>query len=171
MRTLIYLALLLLATGTALLFGKREEKLLALILLIGNFGSAAIEVSGLPHAFSTLSLLYFCFDGLLAGALCLLAIGRPTWLTIVIAAWQVNGTLAHLVKMEVPDTVAISYAVLLKFWGWPMLIALLMARICPPLKSRLTSRHWPFTSKVQAAALIPRARPPRFSKNSEASVN
>jgi hypothetical protein len=148
MRILIYLALLLVATGTALRFGKREEKLAALILLVGNFGSVAIEVLGSPHAFSTPSLVYFCFDALLAGALCLLAVRRPAWLTITVAAWQINGTLAHLVKMAVPDTVAISYAVLLKFWGWPMVIALLMARFVPQMQTRLRSRHWPFTSKV-----------------------
>jgi hypothetical protein len=170
MRVLIYVTLLLVATGAALIFGKREEKATAAVLLAGNLGSALIEHLFSSHAFLTLSLAYFSFDALLAVALCGLAVRWPTWLAILIAAWQVNGTLAHLVKMAVPETVAISYAVLLKFWAWPMVLVLLAARIRPALRSPLRAARWPHIWRAPTGSTIRRSRPRRYSTSSEASA-
>jgi hypothetical protein len=142
MRVELYVLLLGAATGSALLFGTKGEKWLAGTILGGNLLTFVIERL-VGETFAAVSFGYLALDALLAAILCLIAVKFPTWVAILVAAFQVNGTLGHLVKLLAVDTIPFSYAFLLKFWAWPMVMALLAARGFPSMRGALLARNWP----------------------------
>lgn len=145
MRVEIYMSLLLVATGSALLFGTRGERWLGATILGGNLLTLVIEQT-LGSAFGSVSLLYLLLDWALAAALCAIAVRFPTWVAVCVSAFQVNGALGHLVKLLAVHTIPFSYAFLLKVWAWPMVLTLLAARFLPSLRQTLAARDWPTLS-------------------------
>jgi len=142
MRVEIYLLLLVVATGSAIIFGTRGERWIGATILGGNLMTILIE-RVFAETFASVSLGYLALDALLAGILCAVAMRFPTWVAICVAAFQVNGTLGHLVKLLAVGTIPFSYAFLLKVWAWPMVLALLAARWVPSMRAVLLARHWP----------------------------
>lgn len=142
MRVEIYLLLLLTATGSSILFGTRGERLIGATVLAGNLLTIMLERI-LSQGFAVVSLGYLTLDAMLAAILCAIAVRHPSWVAICVAAFQVNGTLGHLVKLVALGTIPFSYAFLLKFWAWPMVLSLLAARAIPSMRSVLLARHWP----------------------------
>jgi hypothetical protein len=141
-RVEIYLALVVLATGSALLFGTRGERLIGATILVGNLLTVLIE--RLPgESFSSVSIGYLVLDAALAAILCTIAVRYPSWVAICVSSFQINGTLGHLVKLFAAHTIPFSYAFLLKFWAWPMILALLAGRWLPAMHGLLISRNWP----------------------------
>ena len=142
MRVEIYLGLLGLAVGSALLFGTRGEKWIGGTLLAGNLLTVLVERFA-GETFVSVFLGYLALDAILAGLLCAIAVRFPSWVAILVAAFQINGTLGHLVKLLAADTIPFSYAFLLKVWAWPMVLTLLAARAFPPMRETLLARDWP----------------------------
>ena len=75
--------------------------------------------------------------------LCTIAVFYPTWVSVLVSAFQINGVFGHLVKIVAPNTIPFSYAFLLRVWAWPMVIAMLSGRFFPGLSRTLTRRNWP----------------------------
>ncbi|HEV2594604.1 MAG TPA: hypothetical protein VGU01_05325 [Sphingomicrobium sp.] len=142
MRVEIYLLMLVLATGSALLFGTRGERWLGATVLGGNVFTVLLE-RYLGETFASVSLGYLALDAVLAVILCLIAIRFPSWVSICVSAFQINGTLGHLVKLLAHGTIPFSYAFLLKFWAWPMLLVLLAGRWLPAMHTPLLARDFP----------------------------
>jgi len=149
MRVATYLVLLVLAAGSALLFGTREEKWVGATMLAGNLLTMALE-HAVGEKFASVFPLYFALDACLAVVLCIIAVRFPCWVAICVAALQVNGTLGHLVKLVAIDTIPFSYAFLLRVWAWPMVLALLAARFAPSMRSTLMARDWPLYERQSA---------------------
>ena len=137
MRVLIYVLLLVCATGLALFRGTPGERWVAATVLTGNLLSFLVEHT-LARSFGSVSLTYLWLDIGLAGLLCFIAVKHPCWVTILVAAFQINGSLGHLVKLLAPGTIAFSYAFLLRVWAWPMVISMLVGRAVPKLHRVLT---------------------------------
>ena len=142
MRVEIYFFLLALATGSALLFGNKGERFIAATVLGGNLMTLVIErVFG--EGFAAFHSGYLLLDAGLAVLLCLIAVKYPSWLAILVAAFQINGTLAHLVKLLAFEVIPFSYSFLLKVWAWPMVLTMLAARTARSMSAPLLARNWP----------------------------
>lgn len=142
MRVEIYFLLLVLAAGSAILCGTRGEKWIGATVLVGNLLTLAVERM-LGGAFASVAFGYLALDAALATILCVIAVRHPSWVAICVAAFQINGTLGHLVRLLATQTIPFSYAFLLKFWAWPMVLVLLASRMLPPMHDRLLARNWP----------------------------
>lgn len=142
MRVEIYLLLLLVATGSSIVFGTRGERWLGITILGGNMLTVLVEHL-LGGTFASVSYLYLALDSLLAAILCAIAVRFPSWVAICVAAFQVNGALGHLVKLLAMQTIPFSYAFLLKVWAWPMVLVLLAGRWLPSMQAILLARDWP----------------------------
>jgi hypothetical protein len=142
MRVEVYLVLLVLATGSALCLGTRGEKWVGATVLSGNALSFAFERL-FGTAFSSVPFAYLGLDAGLAVLLCAVAVRYPSWVAICVSAFQINGTLGHLVKLVAPHTIPFSYAFLLKVWAWPMVLAVLLGRGLPHMRAILKARDWP----------------------------
>lgn len=139
MRVLAYFLLLFCATGSALLRGTKGERWIGATVLAGNLLSFFLEHM-LSSSFGSVSLIYLILDAGLAIMLCFIAVRYPSWVAILVSAFQINGTLGHIVKLVAPHTIPFSYAFLLKFWAWLMVAAMLTGRAIPQLHRILTSR-------------------------------
>jgi hypothetical protein len=116
--------------------------------LAGNLLTFVLERT-LGAAFSSVIYGYLALDAALAAILCMIAVRHPSWVAICVAAFQVNGTLGHLVRLLATQTIPFSYAFLLKVWAWPMVFVLLASRMLPTMHSRLLARNWPpFTRRA-----------------------
>jgi hypothetical protein len=142
MRLAVYLVLLLLATGSALRLGTRGERWIGATVLSGNALTFAFERL-FGTAFSSVPFAYLGLDAGLAALLCAVAVRYPSWVAICVSAFQINGTLGHLVKLFAPQTIPFSYAFLLKFWAWPMVLTVLLGRGVPRMRAILRAREWP----------------------------
>lgn len=142
MRVELYLTLLFLATVESLWLGTRGEKWVGGTVLAGNVLTIGIE-HALGKAFLSVSFGYLALDAILAAILCTIAVKHPSWVSICVSAFQINGTLGHLVKLLAPHTIPFSYAFLLKFWAWPMVLAMLVGRCIPRLHQTLRTANWP----------------------------
>jgi hypothetical protein len=144
MRVAAYLLLLVLAAGSALLFGSRGEKWVAATVLAGNLLTLVLE-RAVGETFASVFPLYLALDASLAILLCAIAVRYPSWVAICVAACQVNGTLGHFDKLFAVDTIPFSYAFLLRVWAWPMVLAILAARIFPSMRATLMAKDWPLS--------------------------
>jgi hypothetical protein len=146
MRVEIYLILLVVAVGSALLFGTRGEKWIAWTILAGNLLTILFE-RAFNENFAGVLLGYLALDAALAVILCAIAVRFPTWIAISVAAFQINGTMGHLVRLLATATIPLSYAFLLKVWAWPMVLALLASRFVPSMHALLLARDWPLPAR------------------------
>ena len=161
MRIIAYFTLLALATGLALWRGTPVERALAATLIAGNLGTLAIVQMGSSAHYSSVSQYYLWIDALLALLLCGVAVRWPTWVSLLVAAFQLNGLLGHLVKLISPATFPISYALLVKIWGWSMIVALLASRCRPALRQPLSGGRWPYSLKARAGHMTASEWPTR----------
>lgn len=150
MRVAIYLSLLVLATAVALWKGTKGEKWAVAVIFVGNVFTLLI-VDYLASSFSSVSLVYFILDAIVAILLNFVAIKYPSWVTILVAAFQINGTLGHIVKFLAPHIIPYSYAFLLRFWAWPMVLVLLLSRSLPQLTATLRAKDWPLIFERRSA--------------------
>lgn len=156
--SIAYAGLLLLTLSFALAKGTRSERTTGIVLLLGNLATIAVMVVN-PGDFVSVSTAYLAVDVLATIVLTILAVRRPSWMSILVAAFQLNGSLGHLVKLLAPETISLSYAVLLRIWGWPMILALLAARFWPTLcevirQSDLHSVPRPFRPALLASSRV-----------------
>ena len=149
MRVAAYLLLLVLAAGSALFFGNRGEKWVGATVLTGNLLTLVLE-RAVGETFASVFPLYLALDACLAVLLCAIAVRYPSWVAICVAAFQVNGTLGHFVKLFAVDTIPFSYAFLLRVWAWPMVLTILAARIFPSMRSMLMAKDWPLSGEQLA---------------------
>jgi hypothetical protein len=125
----------------SVLKGSPEERSIGIVLLVGNLATVATLALFKADDFRHVSEMYVAVDALCSIALCALATKRPSWMAIFIAAFQINGTLGHLVKILSPETLTLSYAFLLRAWAWPMIIVLLVCHWNPNLRDILRQSH------------------------------
>lgn len=137
--SVMYACLLLFSLSVAFYAGESKERKVACVFLLGNGATIIALLVSSREDFSYVSAAYLGVDTAAVVALVAIALRHPSWMTILVAAFQVNGCLAHLVRLLAPDTIDISYAILLRAWGWPMVLTLLAARWYAPL--RLTLRQ------------------------------
>jgi hypothetical protein len=130
----LYAATLLTAILLSWLNGTRPERRVALVLLAGNLATIATLLLSQGHDFTYVSAAYLAVDILGTVALCWIAIRHPSWMTVLVATFQVNGTLGHAVKLVSPETMDLSYAILLRLWGWPMVLTAIVARFKPGMR-------------------------------------
>lgn len=125
--SLLYACVLLIALSLAMGRGSEAERHVGIVLLAGNLGTLLAIGLDSVAGFTFVSMTYLTVDVLASVALCFIACRRPSWMAILIASFQINGTLAHIVKLLAPETLDLSYAILLRIWGWPMVLTLLCA--------------------------------------------
>jgi len=142
MRVAAYLALIVLATILAFWRGTPGERWSTTIVLVGSLLTLLI-VQSEANSFASVSMIFMLLDAIVAVLLCVVAVRYPAWVTILVAAFQVNATLGHIVKLVAPHTIPFSYAFLLRVWAWPMVIAMLLCRVSPNLHAILKARDWP----------------------------
>lgn len=144
MRVLFFNALLLGVVGYAFFYGRRPERLGALVLLIGGLLTRLVwtaQSHGLVHVETGV----LAVDVVGLAALFLLAVRTDRNWTLWLAALQLVATLGHAARVIDPLMLPTGYAFLLVVWSYPMLLTI-------ALGTRTQQ-------KKRAAAAVPTAGP------------
>ena len=122
-RLLIYHILMYGVCGYALLRGRTEARVVALVFLVGNFATLALR-SPFASSYSSVETGIFAVDalGFLAFTYAALISDRfwPLW----ISGLQLTTIFGHLLKAIDSSLMPIAYATALRFWSYPILIIL-----------------------------------------------
>ena len=121
-RLLIYHALLFGACGYALLRGKTDARIVALVFLVGNFTTYALRspiayYSSVESGILIVDLL--AFAGFTYAAL----ISDRFW-PLWVSGLQLTTSMGHVFKAIDENLLPLAYAAALRFWSYPILIIL-----------------------------------------------
>lgn len=122
-RVLIYRAIMFSVCGYALLRGKTEARIVALVFLIGNFATLALR-SPLAQSYTSVESGILAVDILAFLAFMCVALVSDRFWPLWVCGLQLTTSLGHLVKAFDENLLPLAYAAALRFWTYPILIIL-----------------------------------------------
>lgn len=123
LRITIFVALLLLFCGYALWRGGAPERIAAAAMLGATFASALVR-SDVDHRFIEMEMGLLLVDGLLLIVLVAIALRADRGWPLLVAGLHLVTVGTHAIKLIEPDMIRVTYAVMLAFWSYPMVITL-----------------------------------------------
>jgi hypothetical protein len=121
---LVYHFLLLTCWGYSLWRGGAPERIGATILLIGSILTKAAFSAPVGHL-KSMEVGVFIVDIVTLAAFLGLALGAERFWPLWVAALQIIGTAAHLVKLLDPELFWRTYAFMLAIWAYPMILLMI----------------------------------------------
>ena len=123
-RLIIYHALLIGACGYALIKGKADARIVALVFLVGNFATYALRTP-LAESYSSVEGGILAIDILALLGFTYVALTSERFWPLWVSGLQLTTSLGHLAKAFQSDLLPMAYAAALRFWSYPILIILL----------------------------------------------
>lgn len=121
----LFIPLLALVIGYALLKGGAPERVAALIIVAASI--ATVTTWAPQHLrYKSVDAGIFLTDLLMMLALVALALKAERFWTLWVAAFQVMQFASHIPEILVPDLLPVTYKVVISIWSYPMLILLAM---------------------------------------------
>jgi hypothetical protein len=124
-RLLIYHALLFGACGYALLRGRTDARIVAVVFLIGDFGTTLLR-SHLPGDYSSVETSTLIIDVLAFFGFTYAALISDRFWPLWISGLQLTTSMGHVFKAFDAHLLPLAYAAALRFWAYPILIILLI---------------------------------------------
>lgn len=124
-RLLLYHALLIIACGYALVRGKTDARIVALVFLAGNFATTALR-SHVATTYSSVETSILVIDILGFAGFTYAALISDRFWPLWVSGLQLTTSMGHVMKAMDSDLVPIAYAAALRFWAYPILIILLV---------------------------------------------
>lgn len=122
-RLLIYHVLMYGICGYALLRGRTDARLVAIVFLVGNFVTLALR-SPLASSYSSVETGIFAVDAIGFVAFTYAALISDRFWPLWVSGLQLTTIFGHLLKAIDASLLPIAYAAALRFWGYPILIIL-----------------------------------------------
>lgn len=119
----LFIPLLALVLGYALLKGGAPERLTALIMIAAS-ASTVTTWGPWQGRYTSVELGIFVTDFVMMLALVALALKAERFWTLWVAAFQVMQFASHIPEILVPDLLPVTYKVVISIWSYPMLILL-----------------------------------------------
>lgn len=123
MSPLLFLVLLTLSVGYALLKGGTPERLVALTIIAASAATIATSAPA-PQRYSSVDVGVLITDFIMMLALVALELKAERFWTLWVAAFQVMQFASHIPEILVPDLLPVTYKVVISIWSYPMLILL-----------------------------------------------
>lgn len=123
LRISIFVALLVLSSGYALWRGGAPERIAAIAMLAATVASALVRAD-VDHRFIEMETGLLVVDGLLLLILVAIALRADRGWPLLIAGLHLVTVGTHAIKLLEPDMIRVTYAVMLAFWSYPMVITL-----------------------------------------------
>lgn len=125
LRLLLFSALLIGSCGYAFVRGQRDERVTAAVCLAASL--ASIALTGPANLrYSQIELGVLVVDLLTLGAFTFIALRSDRFWPLWISGLQLTTSIAHFLKAADPGLVPIAYAAAGRFWGYPILIILVV---------------------------------------------
>ncbi|MFQ3595413.1 MAG: hypothetical protein SNJ63_04820 [Sphingomonadaceae bacterium] len=125
MTKVLFLVVLAVAVGVALIRGGREERVAAGAILAATGATPVMQ----SHAFAGPETGILIVDLVLLGVLGWLALGSRCFWPIWAAGFQMGSLGVHLAAARLPEILPAVYAETLVIWSYPVLAALLLGTL------------------------------------------
>jgi hypothetical protein len=119
-RVLIYRALMLGICGYALIRGKADARIVALVFLVGDLATLAVRSS----TYSTVETSVLVIDIIAFLAFTYAALISDRFWPLWVSGLQLTTSLGHVLKAVDSHLMPLAYAAALRFWAYPILIIL-----------------------------------------------
>ena len=119
-RILIYRLLMYGICGYALLRGKTEARIVALVCLVANFATLTLRSS----TYSSVEISVLIVDILTFMAFTYAALISDRFWPLWVSGLQLTSSMGHLFKAIDANLLPLAYAAALRFWAYPILIIL-----------------------------------------------
>lgn len=123
--TFVYFAILFGCCVYTALRGSAPERTGAAILLVGSIFTL-VTLSSAATIYRSLEVGVFLVDVATLVAFLFLALRADRLWPLCITAFQLVGTAGHAVKLVDPQVLPYAYAFALRFWGYPMILMLIL---------------------------------------------
>lgn len=124
-RLLFYHALLFVACGYALVRGKTDSRIVAMVFLVGNFATATVR-SWMGSGYSSIEAEILAVDILALLGFIYVALTSDRFWPLWVSGLQLTTSLGHLMKAFDADLLPLAYAAALRFWSYPILLILIV---------------------------------------------
>jgi hypothetical protein len=124
-RLILYNSLLLSACGYAVWRGKIDARIVALAFFVGNFATFALR-SQLGGGYSQIEVGIFLVDVACLLAFIYAALISDRFWPLWVAGLQLTTSFGHIFKAFDSQLMPFAYAASLRFWGYPILIILVV---------------------------------------------
>jgi hypothetical protein len=123
LRIALFTILLIGSSGYALWRGGAPERIVALALL-GAFAATLLSYTALAQRFTSVEYGILVVDIILMAVLAGVALLADRGWPLLLAGLHLSTLGAHAVKLFEPGMIRVTYAVMIAFWSYPMLIGL-----------------------------------------------
>ena len=120
----LFLALLVICCGYALLRGGACERLTAALYLLAYAVGFMLPRLDTPGAARTVAAGFYGLDAILLVALTVVAVYATRFWPLYLAGFQGAAVIAHTAKLLDPSMLGFGYALQIRGWAYPMLIML-----------------------------------------------
>jgi Zn-dependent protease with chaperone function len=124
-RLLFYHMLLFGACGYALLRGRTDARIVALVFLAGDFATTLLR-SHLPGDYSSVETSTLLIDVLAFAGFTYAALISDRFWPLWVSGLQLTTSMGHVLKAIDQHMLPLAYAAALRFWAYPILIILLV---------------------------------------------
>jgi len=123
MRLILFSALLVGACGYAILRGRFDERLTAIVCIVASLASVALMgPAGLRYSHIEIGIL--AVDILTLAAFTYVALRSDRFWPLWVSGLQLTTSIAHLLKAVEPNLLPIAYAAAGRSWSYPILLIL-----------------------------------------------
>jgi hypothetical protein len=126
LRVILFDILLFGTCGYALLCGRTDARIVALVCIAANFASAWIKAP-VNSSYSSFETGVFAVDILTFLAFTYVALTSDRFWPLWVSGLQLTTSLGHIMKLFESDLMPLAYAAALRFWSYPILIILAIA--------------------------------------------
>jgi hypothetical protein len=119
-RLIIYRTLMYGVCGYALVRGKTEARIVALVFLVADLATLALRSS----SYSTVETSVFVIDVVAFFAFTYAALISDRFWPLWVSGLQLTSSMGHVFKAVDVHLLPLAYAAALRFWAWPILIIL-----------------------------------------------
>ena len=123
MSPILYISLLVLSAGYALLRGGRYERFAAIICVVATIATVSVH-SPLSERYVTVESGALVVDMVTLAAFIAVALLSDRFWPLWVAGLQLTTSLAHFLKAIEPELIAPAYGAAVRFWSYPILIIL-----------------------------------------------
>jgi hypothetical protein len=119
-RLMIYRALMYGVCGYALIRGRTEARIVALVFLVANLATLALRSS----TYSSMETSVLVVDTLAFFGFTYAALISDRFWPLWVSGFQLTSGMGHVFKAIDTHLMPLAYAAALRFWAWPILIIL-----------------------------------------------
>jgi uncharacterized membrane protein YfcA len=159
LRIALFAALLIGSCGYALWRGGTPERIVGAAML-GAFATTLLSYAGLAERFTQVEYDILVIDLLLMAVLAAVALRADRGWPILLAGLHLATLGAHAIRLFEPEMIRVTYAVMIAFWSYPMVLGLAIGtrRHRRRVSSDGGDRAWSERSPRRECAVVPESQ-------------